>query len=66
MQRLGTCSRDSAQAGGASGRKARQATADCLGALGAVDPARVQLDLAPPPSLIRAPADLLVRSADAA
>ena len=29
--------------------------------LGAVDPARVQLDLQPPPSLARTPRDLLVR-----
>lgn len=48
------------QAQSASGRKAQQACADCLGILGAVDPARVALDLAPPPSLKHSQHDLLV------
>lgn len=48
------------QAQSASGRKAQQACADCLGILGAVDPARVALDLAPPPSLKHSQPDLLV------
>ena len=38
-----------------------QARADCLGLLGALDPARIALDLAPPPSLARGTHDLLVR-----
>jgi hypothetical protein len=49
------------QAQSASGRKAAQARADCLGLLGALDPARVALDLAPPPSLARGTHDLVVR-----
>ncbi|KAK9914842.1 hypothetical protein WJX75_001188 [Coccomyxa subellipsoidea] len=48
------------EAQSASGRKAQQACADCLGILGAVDPARVALDLAPPPSLKHSQHDLLV------
>ncbi|BDA43155.1 Serine/threonine-protein kinase ATR at C-terminar half [Coccomyxa sp. Obi] len=43
-----------------SGKKAQQACADCLGLLGAVDPARITLDLAPPPSLKHSQHDLLV------
>lgn len=48
------------QAQGAAGKKAQQACAECLGALGAVDPARITLDLAPPPRMVTSQQDLLL------